>query len=227
MPMKRINQLAANLPFEQKIVVIGSLLFIISLILPWYQDLDSFKTGDMFLGITGPLYMAGWSLLLIMVLNISLIVAGSLNIKVPLNIKSSSIYLASGIAAFYMLILVNSIYFHPKFGVNITLKESQFGMFISFISASMLTIGGYLCMKDKQSFLREFREKAQESMITLKEQAEIRRPREIVRNSQFKIQTEVAPVQAEISVNEDGIIVPAQPSTSQQRKPYQSFRTDL
>ncbi|MCA9374099.1 MAG: hypothetical protein R3B71_00085 [Candidatus Gracilibacteria bacterium] len=163
MPSKQLSQIFQELPFEKKLLGIGSLLMIVSVFLPWYQDLDSFKTGDMFLGITGPLYIAGVSLLVMSVMNVALLFFEKTGRKLPyVNIKPSNFYFVSGIFAFFMLLLVNSVYFHPKFGINITLKQSQFGMFFAFIAASFITIGGYLAGRDKATLLREFQEEMEE-----------------------------------------------------------------
>jgi hypothetical protein len=181
MPAKRIKQLVLDLSFEHKMLGIGLVLLLVSLFLPWYQDLDLFKTGDMFLGITGPMYFVGYSILLIVLLNLTLLVSAALNVKLPFNVRPSSIYLASGIVIFYLLLLTNSVYFHQKFGVNILNKESPFGMFIAFISASLITIGGYISTRDKQSLLKEFQEQTQEPLIKLNEQMEQRKPKESLR----------------------------------------------
>lgn len=135
---------------------LGSVFMIIALFLPWYKDLDSFKTGDMFLGITGPLSLAGFTLFAIATVNIALMVYDFLDKKPPLSIKSNNFYLFAGIFSFYLLIVINSVYFNAQFGVNITLKQSMFGMFVAFIAASFITIGGYLAGKDKKIYLEEF-----------------------------------------------------------------------
>lgn len=163
MPSKRVAQVFQDLPFEKKLLGVGSLLLVLSLFLPWYQDLDSFKTGDMFLGLTGPLYLAGMSLLVMGVGNLVFMYMELNKKKMPfMHMKFSTFYFISGIFAFFMLLLVNSVYFHPKFGINITLKQSQFGMFFAFIASSFITIGGYLASRDKAMLLKEFREEMEQ-----------------------------------------------------------------
>ena len=145
MPAKRINQIIMDLPFERKLLGAGALLMAVSTFLPWYRDLDSFKTGDTFIGLSGPLYLVGITILAMSIIDILLVFMEATEKKIPVtSVKPSTFYLASGLVAFYLLLIVNSVYFHNKFGVNITLKESQFGMFMAFISASLITIGGYL-----------------------------------------------------------------------------------
>lgn len=150
MPSKRLNKIISELSFGHKLVAFGSLFMIISTFMPWYQDLDSFRTGEMFLGITGPLYLAGFSLIIFSVLNVFLLYAKASGIKTPFDrINNNLFYLFVGISSFYLLILVNSVYFHPKFGVNITIKQSQFGIFLAFVSAGLIIAGSYFCLKNK------------------------------------------------------------------------------
>jgi len=182
MPVKRINQIISDLPFERKLLGTGAILMAISTFLPWYQDLDSFKTGDVFLGLSGPTYLAGLTILALSIMDILLVFIETSEKKMPLiSIKPSTFYLASGLISFYLLLMVNSIYFHNKFGVNITSKDSQFGMFMAFIAASLMTIGGYLATREKYSMLKEFQEKTQEPMIKIPDQNDVRKAREISR----------------------------------------------
>ncbi len=166
MPTKRINQIFNELSFDKKLLGVGALLMIVSVFLPWYQDLDSFKTGDMFLGISGPLYLVGLSLLILSgVILASLYLDYSGHKPSWLPKSNSAFYLAVGIFAFYMLILTNSVYFHAKFGINITMKQSQFGMFSAFIAASLISIGGYLSMLDKKAGIKEFEDSINEPLM--------------------------------------------------------------
>jgi hypothetical protein len=229
MPAKRINQLIKDLSFEKKLLGAGSVLLALSVFFPWYQDVDSFKTGDIFLGLTGPLYLAGYSMLALAVINISLIFAGEVGKKLPfLNVKPPSFFLASGLITFYLLIIINSVYFHNKFGINITMKESQFGMFLAFISASLITIGGYMSLRERSSILKDFEENTQEPFIKIPDPADNRKPKENLRNiSQQNVQAEKP--QTQIKMDEapayakEEAVIPA----TEDRKNYQSFRTDL
>ncbi|MBI4231741.1 hypothetical protein HY605_00795, partial [Candidatus Peregrinibacteria bacterium] len=53
-----------KLAISKKLILVGSGLMVVSAFLPWYSDLDRFKIGDTFLGITGPLYLVGFLVLL-------------------------------------------------------------------------------------------------------------------------------------------------------------------
>lgn len=124
---------------------IGSLILLISTILPWYADLDSYRIGDQFLGITGPASFVGIAILLLSGLSLWIFSYHLFERHVPrLPVREAILHLFVSIESLFLLVLVNSIYFHPKFGVNITLKETRFGMTIAFIGAVVLLIGGYI-----------------------------------------------------------------------------------
>lgn len=231
MPTKRLNQIVRELSFDKKLIVAGSFLLIISAVLPWYQDLDSFRTGDMFLGISGPLYLAGFSLIILGVINLGLVYAEFTGMKIPrLPVKKHVLYMFTGIFAFYALFLVNSVYFHPKFGINITMKQSQFGMFMAFISAGLITIGGYMSMKDRGEILKDFQEKTSEPMIAIPMQA--RNPgkniRKNVNERRGSYEVPVSPEAIEQMQMENAapVIEPVADVIPAQRDP-QTYRMDL
>lgn len=217
MPTKNVSQIFAELSFEKKLLGVGSVLLILSLFLPWYQDLDSFKTGDMFLGITGPLYLVGYSLLILAAMNVAMLFAEINGRKIPyLTVKPSAFFFATGLITFFMLLVVNSVYFHAKFGVNITLKQSQFGMFFAFIAASFITIGGYLSTRDKASLLKEFEDETRDPFMQLPKQE---KSRESIRPN-VVIEPAVDPVQIAQDVRVGA-------STTIEKKSTQPYRLDL
>lgn len=227
MPSKRVAQIFAELSFEKKLLGIGSLLLFVSTLLPWYQDLDSFKTGDIFLGVTGPLYLAGFSLLAIGALNVVFMSLEMNGKKMPfLSMKFSTFYFMSGLFAFFMLLLVNSVYFHPKFGLNITLKQSQFGMFFAFIAASFITIGGYLTSRDKATILKEFQENVKDDdFIHLPKQ---QKPAVNIRKPESVPSSVKEPAQVQRQVQEQAL--PAEGPSAAPRDPQQPpqpYRMDL
>lgn len=133
----------SEMPLDAKLVSLGGLITALSVFLPWYQDLDAFKTGDMFLGITGPLYLIGLIMLILGGLTISSVISKKWQNRISrigLELPVTHII----IAAFnlFLLVLANSVYFHAKFGVNIMLKEFRFGMVFAFIGVGLMLIGG-------------------------------------------------------------------------------------
>lgn len=133
----------SEMPFDAKLVGIGGLIIAISVFLPWYQDLDAFKTGDMFLGITGPLYLIGVVMLLLGIITILSVSSKKWhNYIARIGLDLPVAHIIIGAFNLFLLILANSVYFHSKFGVNILLKEFRFGMVFAFIGVGLILIGG-------------------------------------------------------------------------------------
>lgn len=153
MPKKRLLQMFNDLPFEGKLVFLGGFLLLASVFMPWYEDLDTFHMGDMFLGVTGPLYLVGFILLFISGLTLFALLSEKKIEKLP--IEKHHLNLLVGISSLFLLVLTASVYFHTKFGVNITMKEMRFGMIIAFVSAGLITIGGFLQTKKKNVSFEE------------------------------------------------------------------------
>lgn len=141
-----------KLPLTQKIVLIGSVLAMLGTFMPWYSDLDKFKTGDSFLGITGPMYLAGFLVLVGGLVSFTLILFKLMEKDVPnLPLKESYIHIFTGGLSVLMLILAASVYFHPKFGVNLTDKNMGFGMILDFVGIGLVALGGILALRsDKE-----------------------------------------------------------------------------
>ena len=126
------------------------MLLAVSAFLPWYADLDSYRIGDQFLGITGPASFVGIVILLLSGLSMWVFSHHLLQKRAPrLPVREAILYMFVGIESLFLLLIVNSIFFHPKFGVNITLKESRFGMTVAIIGGVVLTIGSYLLNREE------------------------------------------------------------------------------
>lgn len=150
MSLERIKEKFGRLPRSGKFIGIGSAVLAVSTIMPWYADLDSYRIGDQFLGITGPASFVGIVVLLLAVFSFGLFVYHVSDRHIPrLPVREAIVHLFVAAEAIFLLVLVNSIYFHPKFGVNITLKESRFGMTIAFIGAIVLFVGAYMQNKSE------------------------------------------------------------------------------
>ncbi|MDA1060341.1 MAG: hypothetical protein O3B47_00945 [bacterium] len=130
-----------QLPLMQKFILIGSALTVIGVFLPWYKDIDRFNIGDSFLGITGPLYLAGFLVLLAGMISLGLIVTqlrGKALPKLPLSERYFHVF--NGVLSLLMLILAASVYFHPKFGINLTDKTAGIGMIFGFIGSAAVLL---------------------------------------------------------------------------------------
>jgi hypothetical protein len=131
---------------------VGAVILALSTLMPWYADLDSYRIGDQFLGITGPGSFVGLAILVLSVFSLWLFSYHLLERHAPvLPVREAILHLFVSIESLFLLVIVNSIFFHPKFGVNITLKESRFGMTIAFVGAIVMLVGAYMKNKEEVS----------------------------------------------------------------------------
>ncbi|MBD3270278.1 hypothetical protein GF376_02020 [Candidatus Peregrinibacteria bacterium] len=127
-----------DLSGDKKLALIGSILLFISLFLPWYSDVDALSTGDSFTALNGPLYLLGFSIMTLSIAN--LVFAFGENF-----FNKRGIYqMAFGFGSMYLLIVINSAYFHPKFGLNLLSKTSEYGVMIAMVATVLVCVGGYL-----------------------------------------------------------------------------------
>lgn len=139
-----------HLAFNKKLVFIGSVLMIISVFMPWYKDIDKFKIGESFLGITGPLYLAGFILLISAIISFGIILLKLLDKPAPkLPISENHLHVAVSGLSLLMLIMTVSVYFHTKFGINLTDKSVGFGMVVAFIGSGSTMLGAILSIRGK------------------------------------------------------------------------------
>ncbi|MFH1218272.1 MAG: hypothetical protein V1679_00325 [Candidatus Peregrinibacteria bacterium] len=138
----------SKLPVMKKLILLGSFLAIIGVFLPWYQDIDKFKTGDMFLGITGPLYLAGLIVLLGGVASFGLILLKLLNKPAPkLPMKEDHFHVFTSVISLFMLVFAVSVFFHYKFGIGLVDKSVGIGMILDFIGFGMVLIGSIMTIR--------------------------------------------------------------------------------
>lgn len=187
-----------GLPVREKLILIGGLLTIIGTFLPWYQDLDRFNTGDTFLGVSGPLYLAGLIVLLGGIMSFGIIMLKLLNRKLPkMPLPESYMHLSSSALSILMLILAYSVYFHPKFGTNLTEKVIGIGMLMDFIGIGFVVLGGIFTIKKRDiSFETEGKI---EPLINIEErtQGELKRP-----EPEFQKPVERSPFGTQETLNE-------------------------
>lgn len=116
----------------------------VSVVLPWYSDIDAFKTGDTYFGITGPLYLIGVLFFGLSGTAIMTLFNYTVREKVEMVFsKLATFYMMTGGFCVFLLLLANSVYFHPRFGVNIAIKEARIGMWVALAGVGMLLYGGY------------------------------------------------------------------------------------
>lgn len=124
--------------------MLGSAGLMISTILPWYDQRNSFGIGETYLGIQGPLFAIGAVLLLcgaVSFFNLFFPLMGRNFFNLKKRGGSISLLLAG--QAFLMLIIANSIFYHPNFGLSVSSKTSRFGMIVAFVSIGVMAIAGW------------------------------------------------------------------------------------
>lgn len=170
--MNRFKQGFMRLPRHKKIVFVAAVVTILSCILPWYQDLSVYGVGDMYLGVTGPLFLAGFTILglsLFLALMIGMPMMGKRFPKLP--IKQSLASMLIGVESLFLILMANSVFYHSKFGVSISHKEPGFGMTVALIAVIGMIIGSYFWWKEESEF-KGFDENVgrKEPLIRMKEE---------------------------------------------------------
>lgn len=148
MPTKKLKDRLKELPLAYKFVGFGSVLGVVSVFLPWYLDVDKFNSGYQFLGITGPLYLIGGTLLVSFGLSATLVASRMFHKNlISLPIKEYTFNIGNAVASFYLIFIAYSIYFHPQFGLHIVDKQPRFGLLAALIACVITGYGGYLQRK--------------------------------------------------------------------------------
>lgn len=141
-----------RLDVTHKWLLLGSAVAAIGALLPWYADLDAFGAGDRFLGVTGPLFLVGLMVLASAVFAGVWVLFPALGKRLPpLPVKDGALYMFLGIQDLLLLLVANSVFFHPKFGVNIILKKTQFGMVMAGVGVLVMIWSGYQIYKKSKT----------------------------------------------------------------------------
>lgn len=199
MPTKRFLQRIKDFPAEQKLIFWGSCGMFLSVFMPWYQDLDAFKTGVMFLGITGPLYLVGLLFLVMGAVSLLSLFYTSVRDRIERVISNiGDFYVMEGAFGAFLLLLALSVFSHPSFGVNITLKEYRFGMIVALVSVFALYLGGNMLRK-RRARAHDFEHSVDDFIGTDREHADIENPN---RDSAYVPDRELAPDDMDKTIEE-------------------------
>lgn len=141
----RVKQGFLRLPFSKKAVLFSSGLLMLSTVMPWYDERNSFGIGDTYLGVQGPLFLVG-----LLVLAFGAITFFNLFFPLMgrnffnLRRRGGSVALVLGAQSLLLLAVANSVFYHPEFGLNLTNKGTRFGMMVAFAAVGMMLISGYM-----------------------------------------------------------------------------------
>jgi len=136
-------------------LLLGSGLTAISVLLPWYSDIDRFNVGDTFLGITGPLYLTGFIVLASGVVSFSIILRqlmGRGETRLPM--REGTFHVFNSLVSVAMLIITNSVYFHPKFGISIADKSLGFGMVLALVGVGLFLLSSVSSRNSRMEFIQ-------------------------------------------------------------------------
>lgn len=145
----------------KKAVLLGSLALMLSPLLPWYDQRNSVGIGETYLGIEGPLFAIGFLLLAcgaVSFFNLFLPLMGRQFFKLKKRGGTTALALAG--QGFLLLLLANSIFYHPDFGLNVSTKTTRFGMVLAFGALGMMAISGWWTQRteheedDVEDFMR-------------------------------------------------------------------------
>lgn len=151
MATRRLDAAISRLETTQKWVLGSALAIGVSALLPWYEDVDAFGAGDLYLGITGPLFLVGLLVLGSAAFVAYWIVAPTMGRRLPsLPFKDGALFAFVGVQNLLLLLVANSVFFHPKFGVNITLKNTKFGMILALASVVVMIWSGYRLLRQSE-----------------------------------------------------------------------------
>ncbi|MEK9159873.1 MAG: hypothetical protein AAB383_04040 [Patescibacteria group bacterium] len=128
----------------KKVILISSFTLCASTVMPWYDQRNNFGVGDTFIGVQGPLFAVGLVVLgcgAVSFFNMFLPLMG--RNFFDLKRKSGSLGLTLGTQALLLLLVANSIFYHPEFATTINNKGTRFGMIVAFLSIGALMISGW------------------------------------------------------------------------------------
>ncbi|MFA5855371.1 MAG: hypothetical protein WC846_03785 [Candidatus Gracilibacteria bacterium] len=137
-----------RLPFVKKAVMVAGAATTVSTLMPWYDMRNSVGIGNTYLGVQGPLFVVGMLVLgfgAVSFLNLFLPLAGKSFFN--LKRKGGATSMILGAQSLLLLLVANTTFYHPNFGLALSNKTTRFGMMMAFLSAGLMIISGYFARK--------------------------------------------------------------------------------
>ncbi len=153
--IQRTKQGFLRLPFLKQLVLVSSLGLMISTVMPWYDERNSFGIGETYLGIQGPFFLIGFIVLGLGAVSFSrlfLPLTGRHFFKAK---KTGLLSFFMGLQSLILLVVANSVFYHPDFGANISTKSTRFGMTVAFVSLGIMIFAGWLARNKEESVSEE------------------------------------------------------------------------
>lgn len=149
---QRIKQGFLRQPLVKKAILLSSATLMLSAVLPWYDNRNSFGIGDTYLAIQGPLFLVGYLVLgcgLISFLNMFLPLVGRKFFD--MKKKGGMAAFVLGLQSLFAIVIANSVFYHPNFGTNVGQKTTRFGMLVAFASICVMVIAGFIAHKKEKA----------------------------------------------------------------------------
>src|SRR3989339_780501 len=114
MSFNRFKIALSSLEVTRKWVLLSSAVIAVSSFLPWYKDLDAFGAGDLYLGVSGPLFLVGLMVLATSLLIGAWVLLPALGKRLPrFPFKEGEMFMFLGVQDLVLLLIANSVFFHP------------------------------------------------------------------------------------------------------------------
>lgn len=149
---KRIKQGFLRTPLVQKMVLLSSALLMLSPLFPWFDNRNSFNTGETYIGLAGPLFLVGALVMAfgaISFFNLFLPLMGKHFFK--MRKKSGMLAMILAVQSLLLIGVANSVFFHPSFGTNVSHKGTRFGLFMAVIAIGFMIGAGYLTHRKEKN----------------------------------------------------------------------------
>lgn len=149
---QRVKQGFLRLPPSKKGILLSSGLLMVSTLMPWYDERNSFGVGETYLGIQGPLFLVG-----LLVLSFGAITFFNLFFPLMgrnffnLRHRGGSVALIFGTQSLLLLAVANSVFYHPEFGLNLANKGTRFGMMMALFSVGLMILTGFLTRRKENN----------------------------------------------------------------------------
>ena len=140
--MKQILARWQKLPSAHKFFLVFLLISVLSPLLPWFGDRNQFTSGNILLGVSGPIAFIGLNILVfsafVLLHEFYFLIRNQLILGEETALK---FYRFLGPVNLYLVIIAASVYFHPSIGTNLLAKSFYIGFYSAVISSLGLFAG--------------------------------------------------------------------------------------
>jgi len=140
------------MPATKKTILLASGVLTVSAFLPWYDNRNSFGVGETYLGIEGPLFLVGALIAVFGAVSFSNIFFPLLGRNFfKLKKKMGATAISLGLQSLFLIVVANSVFYHPSFGTNVSHKGTRFGMMTAFVAIAVMVIAGWITHRKEKA----------------------------------------------------------------------------